>query len=130
MTSTECGGWRVAAEHRLAQLGIRQAHYFGRAKTRFQLYQAATVANLTQLDAKVGLTGDTDDVGSGDSAFLPRSPMLRSIWALSGSETMVPDFPHVGLTAQCLLLNTGFPARFLGKNSLQCRNLIGSILLD
>ena len=41
---------RVAAEHRLArlvQLGIRQARYFGRAKTKFQLYLAATVANLT-----------------------------------------------------------------------------------
>ena len=41
---------RVAAEHRLAplvQLGIRQARYFGSAKTRFQLYLAATVANLT-----------------------------------------------------------------------------------
>ena len=41
---------RVAAEHRLArlvQLGIRQARYFGQAKTKFQLYLAATVANLT-----------------------------------------------------------------------------------
>ena len=62
----------MAAEHRLAQLGIRQARYFGRIKTRFQLYQAATVANLTQLDAKVGLTGDTDDVGSGDNAFFAK----------------------------------------------------------
>ena len=41
---------RVVAEHRLArleQLGIRQARYFGRVKTKFQLYLAATVANLT-----------------------------------------------------------------------------------
>ena len=41
---------RVVVEHRLArlvQLGIRQARYFGRAKTRFQLYLAATVTNLT-----------------------------------------------------------------------------------
>ena len=41
---------RVAVEHRLArlvQLGIRQSRYFGRVKTRFQLYLAATVANLT-----------------------------------------------------------------------------------
>ena len=40
---------RVVVEHRLArlvQLGIRQARYFGRVKTRFQLYLAATVANL------------------------------------------------------------------------------------
>ena len=43
---------RVVVEHRLArlvQLGIRQARYFGRVKTKFQLYLAATVANLTLL---------------------------------------------------------------------------------
>ena len=41
---------RVVVEHRLArlvQLGIRQSRYFGRIKTRFQLYLAATAANLT-----------------------------------------------------------------------------------
>ena len=44
---------RVAAEHRLArleQLGIRQARYFGRIKTKFQLYLAATVANPPPAD--------------------------------------------------------------------------------
>ena len=58
---------RVVVEHRLArlvQLGIRQSHYFGRIKTRFQLYLAATVANLTLVAAKAGLTGET---GSGPS---------------------------------------------------------------
>jgi len=41
---------RQVSEHRLArlvQLGIRQARYFGRLKTLFQLLMAATVANLT-----------------------------------------------------------------------------------
>jgi transposase len=41
---------RQAAEHRLArltQLGMRQARYFGRTKTLFQLLLTATVANLT-----------------------------------------------------------------------------------
>ena len=59
---------RVVVEHRLArlvQLGIRQSRYFGRAKTKFQLYLAATVANLTLVAAKAGLTGET---GSGSSA--------------------------------------------------------------
>ena len=59
---------RVVVERRLArlvQLGIRQSRYFGRAKTRFQLYLAATVSNLTLVAAKVGLTGET---GSGPSA--------------------------------------------------------------
>ena len=56
---------RVVVEHwlaRLVQLGIRQSRYFGRIKTRFQLYLAATVANLTLVAAKAGLTGET---GSG-----------------------------------------------------------------
>jgi len=45
---------RQAVEHRIArlvQLGIRQARYLGRAKTRFQLLMAAAVANLTYLAA-------------------------------------------------------------------------------
>ena len=49
---------RVVVEHRLArlvQLGIRQARYFGRARTKFQLYLAATVANLTLVAGKLGL---------------------------------------------------------------------------
>ncbi len=53
---------RVVAEHRLArlvQLGIRQARYFGRVKTRFQLYLAATVANLTLALGNIGRSGST-----------------------------------------------------------------------
>jgi hypothetical protein len=41
---------RQTAEHRLVrlvQLGIRQARYFGRIMTLYQLLMAATVANLT-----------------------------------------------------------------------------------
>jgi hypothetical protein len=52
---------RQAAEHRLArlmQLGARQARYFGRAKTLFQLLMAATVANLTLVATRVGLMRD------------------------------------------------------------------------
>ncbi len=48
---------RQVAEHRLArlvQLGIRQARYRGIAKTLFQAYMAATVANLTRLAASLG----------------------------------------------------------------------------
>ena len=59
---------RVVVEHRLArlvQLGIRQARYFGRVKTKFQLYLAATVANLTLVAAKAGLTGDIGNAASG-----------------------------------------------------------------
>ena len=48
---------RQTAEHRLArlvQLGIRQARYFGRKKTLFQLLMAATVANLTLIATQTG----------------------------------------------------------------------------
>ena len=53
---------RVVAEHRLArlvQLGIRQSRYFGRVKTRFQLYLAATVANPTLVLGNIGRSGST-----------------------------------------------------------------------
>ena len=47
-----CFQQRQVVEHRIArlvQLGVRQARYFGSAKTLFQLLLAATVANLTLL---------------------------------------------------------------------------------
>jgi hypothetical protein len=55
--------WRQAAEHRIArlmQLGMRQARYFGRAKTLFQLLMAAMVANLTLTATKLGLMRGRD----------------------------------------------------------------------
>jgi transposase len=59
---------RQTAEHRLArlmQLGIRQARYFGRRKTLFQLLMAATVANLTLIAAKTGqIRPNTDQIFS------------------------------------------------------------------
>ena len=85
---------RVVVEHRLArlvQLGIRQSRYFGRIKTRFQLYLAATVANLTLVAAKAGLTGETGSgpstgsalaAGMGNSAANCGGAWLGQIWAL------------------------------------------------
>ncbi len=70
---------RVVVEHRLARLvhlGIRQSRYFGRVKTRFQLYLAATVANLTLVAAKAGLPGGTGGGCSGGSSL--RTKALRS----------------------------------------------------
>ena len=95
------GGYRqrrVVAEHRLArlvQLGIRQSRHFGRVKTRFQLYLAATVANLTLVASKAGLpedTGGASRVGSALRAgtihstvdFIPAR--LCQIWALNQSQ--------------------------------------------
>ena len=59
---------RVVVEHRLArlvQLGIRQSRYFGRVKTRFQVYLAATVANLTLVLGNIGLSGGTSGGAAG-----------------------------------------------------------------
>lgn len=50
---------RIVVEHRiarLAQLGIRQARYFGQVRVAFQVNLAATVGNLTLAAAKVLLT--------------------------------------------------------------------------
>ena len=87
---------RVVVEHRLArlvQLGIRQSRYFGRAKTRFQLYLAATVANLTLVAAKAGLTGETGSgppcagsalgAGIANPAANAATAWLGQIWTLS-----------------------------------------------
>ena len=62
---------RVVVEHRLArlvQLGIRQVRYLVRAKTRLQLYLAATVANLTLVAGKDGLTGHIGSAAIGGHA--------------------------------------------------------------
>ena len=73
---------RQTAEHRLArlvQLGVRQARYFGRRKTLFQLLLAATVANLTLVASK------TEQNGSEDSPSLSLSSSIlafgKSIWS-------------------------------------------------
>ena len=75
---------RVAVEHRLArlvQLGLRQSRYFGRVKTRFQLYLAATVANLTLVAGKIGLS---DSVGGGAEAHrVVRSDVPSDVQAVS-----------------------------------------------
>ena len=75
---------RVAVEHRLArlvQLGLRQSRYFGRVKTRFQLYLAATVANLTLVAGKIDLS---DSVGGGAEAHrVVRSDVPSDVQAVS-----------------------------------------------
>ena len=66
-------------EHRLArlvQLGIRQSRYFGRVKTRFQLYLAATVANLTLVAGKLGWSGRTGGGATGRSVVLNIVPFV------------------------------------------------------
>ena len=101
---------RVVVEHRLArlvQLRIRQSRYFGCIKTRFQLYLAATVANLTLVVAKAGRpTPAAVPAPAAPSVPGPSVPHLRS--SPRGSVKSRPR-PHCRNT----LPEQGFPARFL-----------------
>jgi len=59
---------RQVAEHRIArliQLGMRQARYFGRAKTKGQLLLTAMVANLTLVARALGLIGPARRAATG-----------------------------------------------------------------
>src|SRR5207302_5047961 len=64
---------RQVVEHRIArlvQLGIRQARYFGRTKTLFQLCLAAAVAHLTLLAATSDMVSVSDSEALGWSLML------------------------------------------------------------
>ena len=77
---------RVVVEHRLArlvQLGMRQARYFGRDKTLFQLLMAATVANLTLVAGKVGR------IGEGDISAIASLPYPSSLYPPRGGPTFI-----------------------------------------
>lgn len=91
---------RQAAEHRLARLvwlGIRQARYFGRAKTLFQVLMAATVANLTLVANKMGL------MGSSNRLNLPHGSQILGLFAifslLFGHSQPAPTTVHHRLLA-------------------------------
>ena len=101
---------RVVVEHRLArlvQLGLRQSRYFGRVKTRRQLYLAATVANLTLVAAKAGLTGKT---GSGPSASSAQvAGMVNS--AANAATAWLGQIRTLTLPVSALLTKSLFPKR-------------------
>ena len=83
---------RQVVEHRiarLAQLGIRQARYFGRTKTLFQVCLAAAVANLTLLAATSGAASTADSVTLGTS--------LDILAALLGLRRRILRFPLIAL---------------------------------
>ena len=110
---------RVVLEHRLArlvQLGIRQSRYFGRAKTKFQLYLAATVANLTLVGAKAGLPADTG--GRVQRRQCPTCwdhPFRLGFRTCAARSNLDLGLAYVGLTAEIHLPEHGFPARFLAR---------------
>ena len=100
----------MVVEHRLArlvQLGIRQSRYFGRIKTRFQLYLAATMANLTLVAAKAGLTEET---GSGPSAGSALAAGMGYPAANCGA-AWLGQIRTLTLLAAASLLKSLFPTR-------------------
>ena len=101
---------RVVVEHRLArlvQLGLRQSRYFGRVKTRCQLYLAATVANLTLVAAKAGLTEKT---GSGPNASSAQvAGMVNS--AANVATAWLGQIRTLTLLVSALLTKSLFPIR-------------------
>ena len=101
---------RVVVEHRLArlvQLGIRQSRYFGRSKTKFQLYLAATVANLTLVAAKSGLPANTG--GGSDAGSALRAGTIRS--ALDFVPARLAQILTLALLASASLPEYTYPNR-------------------
>ncbi len=113
---------RVVVEHRLARLvhlGIRQSRYFGRAKTKFQLYLAATVANLTLVAGNSD--GRARPVAVQTTAALSvRRPFLpSSISSRRGPVNFDTGLACADLTVEIHLAEQGFPAKFLGPVDIQ-----------
>ena len=100
---------RVVVEHRVARLiglGMRQARYFGRTKTLFQLSLAAAVANLTLLAGR-GARPTCGEGGAGSlgvlrarrSATHKLTVLLNSLCERAGAITRA--LPHFRLTSLC-----------------------------
>ena len=105
---------RVVVEHRLARLvhlGMRQSHYIGRVKTRFQLYLAATVANLTLVAGKLGRSGRAGGGPTGHSVVLNILPSVVANATASFSAVRLGLLWPVILLTPALLLKCLYPTR-------------------
>ena len=107
---------RQTVEHRLArlvQLGIRQARYFGRAKTKWQLLLAAAVANLVLVAAWESTTGTS--TGPGTSSFsllLQLTLLLLLVPSLIGEVKRRQCFLFPAPARSCVPQNPGFRPDF------------------
>ena len=90
------------------------------ASKRFQLYLAATVANLTLVASKAGMTGEPGSgPSSGPSAGSPQvAGMVNAATAWLG-QILTLSLLVSGLTDQIPLPNKGFPSGFLGEGTRQ-----------
>ena len=107
---------RVVVEHRLArlvQLGIRQSRYFGRVKTKFQLYLAATVANLTLVAGKIGLSGSTGGGGAGHCVVLIDVHAIVANAAANSGTVWLGQLGQLGQLWSLILLTSALLPKFL-----------------
>ena len=103
---------RVVVEHRLARqvlLGIRQSRYFGRVKTKFQLYLAATVANLTLVAGKLGWSGRIGGGATGRSAVLNIVPFVVAYAAANFCAVRLGQLWPVILLTSAVLPKSPYP---------------------
>ena len=126
---------RVVVEHRLArlvQLGIRQSRYFGRAKTKFQLYLAATVANLTLVAGKLGRSGRAGGGLTGHSVILNILPSVVAHATASFSAVRLGLLWPVTLLTPALLPKCLYPTRtfrpsFLAVLTFHCNQMRAAV---
>jgi hypothetical protein len=93
---------RQVVEHRIArmtQLGVRQARYFGRHKTLFQVLMAATVANLTLVMGRTRGQGASGASLQGLQSLL--SALLRALSPLHLPHGPCGDPATLWRTASC-----------------------------
>jgi len=107
---------RQTVEHRLArlvQLGIRQARYFGRAKTKWQLLLAAAVANLVLVAAWESVTGTSPGIGTSSfSLLLQLTFFLLLVPNLIGSVKRRQYLVFTALARDCMPQTPGFRPGF------------------
>ena len=105
---------RVVVEHRLARLvhlGRSQSRYFGRAKTKFQLYLAVTVANLTLVAGKLRRSGRASGDQTGHSVVLNILPSVVANVTASFSAVRLGLLWPVILLTPALLPKCLYPTR-------------------
>ena len=105
---------RVVVKHRLARLvhlGIRQSRYFGRVKTKCQLYLAATVANLTLVAGKLRRSGRAGGGPTGHSVVPNILPSVVANATASFSAVRLGLLWPVILLTPALLPKCLYPTR-------------------
>ncbi len=124
---------RAVVEHRLVRLmrpGVRQARYFGRAKTLLQLLLAATVANLTLVMGKLAHTTRRGGVNSRPMCTTGRRPRAAphprriSPTKSGGDARRHPSPDHLVATATSRYRSRqimGFSPRFLAERARDAR---------